>query len=46
MRPDIYMMFTNALHTTNNYQISRDCQIESGSIVNSRKKGSRKLETT
>ena len=40
------MMFTNALNGTNNNQISRDCQIESGSGVNSRKKGSRKLETT
>ena len=40
------MMFTNALNRTNNNQISRDCRIESGSGVNSRKKGSRKLETT
>ena len=39
-------MFTSALNRTNNYQISCDCQIESGSGVNSRKKGSRKLETT
>ena len=37
------MMFTNALNRTNNNQISRDCRIESGSGVNSRKKGSRKL---
>ena len=40
------MMFTNALNRTNNNQISRDFRIESGSGVNSRKKGSRKLETT
>ena len=40
------MMFTNALNRTNNNQISRDFQIESGSGVNSGKKGSRKLETT
>ena len=39
-------MFTNALNRTNNNQISRDCRIESGSGVNSRKKGLRKLETT
>ena len=37
------MMFTNALNRTNNNQISRDCRIESGSGVNSRKKGSRLL---
>ena len=42
--PDI--MFTNALNRTNNNQISRDFRIESGSGVNSRKKGLRKLETT
>ena len=40
------MMFTNALNRTNNNQISRDCRIESGSGVSSRKKGLRKLETT
>ena len=40
------MMFTNALNTTNNNQISRDFRIKSGSDVNSKKKGSRKLETT
>ena len=42
------MMFTNALNRTNNNQITSlsDCRIESGSGVNSRKKGSRKLETT
>ena len=40
------MMFTNALNRTNNNQISRDFRIESGSGVNSRQKGSRKLETT
>ena len=40
------MMFTNALNRTNNNQISRDFRIESGSRVNSRKKGSRKLDTT
>ena len=39
------MMFTNALNRTNNNQISRDFLIESVSDVNSRKKGSRKLET-
>ena len=43
-RPD--MIFTNALNRTNNNQISRDFRIESGSGVNSRKKGSRKLDTT
>ena len=31
------MMFTRALNRTNNYQISCDCRIESGSGVNSRK---------
>ena len=46
MRPDICMMFTSALNRTNNYQISLDHRIESGSGVNSRKKGLRKLETT
>ena len=40
------MMFTNALNRTNNNQISRDFRIESGLGVSSRKKGSRKLETT
>ena len=40
------MMFTSALNRTNNIMISRDCRIESGSVVNSRKKESRKLETT
>ena len=40
------MMFTNALNRTNNNQISRDFRIESGPDVNSRKKGSRRLETT
>ena len=40
------MMFTNALNRTNNNQISCDCRIEGRSGVNSRKKGSRKLETT
>ena len=40
------MMFTNALNRTNNNQISRDFRIESGSHVNSRKKGSKRLETT
>ena len=39
-------MFPNALNRINNNQISRDCRIERGSGVNSRKKGSRKLETT
>ena len=43
---ELDIMFTNALNRTNNNQISRDCRIESGSGVNSRKKGSRKLETT
>ena len=40
------MMFTSALNRTNNNQISHNCQNKSGSGVNSRKKGSRKLETT
>ena len=40
------MMFTNPLNRTNNNQISRDFRIEGGLGVNSRKKGSRKLETT
>ena len=40
------MMFTNALNRANNNQISHDFRIESGSDVNSRKKGSRRLETT